>query len=75
MSAPRHPAWLVAVTPMIFVVAWSTGNIFTKYGLPYAEPFTFLALRFAIATALLAVIAAVYPRAVAQGPGARSAMS
>lgn len=29
-----------------FVVIWSTGFVVAKYGLPYAEPATFLALRF-----------------------------
>ncbi len=30
----------------VFVVLWSTGFIGAKYGLPYAEPLTFLAIRF-----------------------------
>ncbi|WP_342052785.1 MULTISPECIES: DMT family transporter [unclassified Cupriavidus] len=33
--------------PWLFVVLWSTGFIVAKYGLPYAEPMTFLFLRFA----------------------------
>ncbi len=60
MSTPRRMGWLVAAAPLIFVVAWSTGNIFTKLGLPHAEPFTFLTIRFALATLLLAVIAKIY---------------
>jgi len=48
------------------VLLWSTGFIGAKLGLPYAEPMTFLALRFAIAGALLlaAVLAfgAPWPR-------------
>jgi drug/metabolite transporter (DMT)-like permease len=36
---------------------WSTGFIAAKLGLPYAGPFTFLALRFAIAAAVLALLA------------------
>lgn len=39
--------------PMVFVVLWSTGFIGAKLGLPYAEPLTYLALRFAIATLLM----------------------
>lgn len=44
--------WLGAM-PGLFVVLWSTGFIGAKLGLPYAEPMTFLALRFAIVAALL----------------------
>lgn len=40
--------------PTLFVLLWSTGFIGAKYGLPYAEPFSFLALRLLIACALLA---------------------
>lgn len=37
----------------LFVVLWSTGFIGGKFGLPYAGPFTFLTLRFALALAML----------------------
>lgn len=43
--------------PALFVLLWSTGFIGAKFGLPYAEPFTFLALRFALVIALLAGVA------------------
>ena len=43
-----------ANAPMLFVLLWSTGYIGAKYGLPYAEPFTLLFLRFVLALALLA---------------------
>lgn len=46
--------WLQAA-PVLFVLLWSTGFIGAKYGLPYAEPFTFLAIRFSIVAALLTV--------------------
>ncbi len=45
--------------PAVFVVLWSTGFVGAKYGLPYAEPFTFLALRLAVASILLAALAVV----------------
>lgn len=48
--------WLVAAAPAVFVVLWSTGFVGAKYGLPYIEPFTFLALRLAIAAALLGAL-------------------
>jgi drug/metabolite transporter (DMT)-like permease len=37
----------------LFVVLWSTGFIGAKYGLPYIEPVTFLALRFVLVAAAL----------------------
>jgi drug/metabolite transporter (DMT)-like permease len=43
-------AW---VFPGLFVVLWSTGFIGAKLGLPYAEPFTFLSLRFLFVLAIL----------------------
>jgi drug/metabolite transporter (DMT)-like permease len=51
-------AWL-AIMPGLFVFLWSTGFIGAKYGLPYAEPFTYLAIRFWLVTALLATVAAI----------------
>jgi drug/metabolite transporter (DMT)-like permease len=39
--------------PALFVVLWSTGFIGAKLGLPYAEPFVFLELRFVLVLALL----------------------
>ncbi|MEH6475940.1 MAG: DMT family transporter [Sneathiella sp.] len=38
--------------PIVFVFLWSTGFIGAKLGLPYIEPMTFLAIRFAICTAI-----------------------
>jgi drug/metabolite transporter (DMT)-like permease len=43
--------------PALFVLLWSTGFVGAKYGLPYAEPFTFLTVRLATAAVLLALIA------------------
>src|SRR6185436_3390533 len=48
--------WL-AVMPGLFVFLWSTGFIGAKYGLPYAEPFTYLTIRFWLVAALLATVA------------------
>lgn len=47
----------LAAMPGLFVLLWSTGFIGAKLGLPYAEPMTFLVLRFAIVTVLLALFA------------------
>lgn len=43
--------------PLLFVFLWSTGFIGAKYGLPYAEPFTFLFVRMLIAASLLFIVA------------------
>jgi drug/metabolite transporter (DMT)-like permease len=39
--------------PALFVFLWSTGFIGVKYGIPYAPPFYFIAIRMAIAACLL----------------------
>src|SRR6516164_9656819 len=38
--------------PGLFVMLWSTGFIGAKFGLPYAEPLTFLLWRYGIVTIL-----------------------
>jgi drug/metabolite transporter (DMT)-like permease len=52
----RIGAGLAVAAPWVFVLLWSTGFIGARFGLPYIEPFTFLLIRFLIATALLAAI-------------------
>jgi drug/metabolite transporter (DMT)-like permease len=42
-------AWIRYLTPWIapiFVIIWSTGFIIARYGMPHAEPMTFLSMRF-----------------------------
>jgi len=46
--------------PAVFVVLWSSGFIGAKFGLPYAEPFTFLLWRFAIVSVLLLLAARIW---------------
>ena len=48
-----------AAAPAVFVLLWSTGFVGARYGLPYADPFLFLAVRLAIASAVLGLAAAV----------------
>lgn len=66
---PPRRTLLITAAPGLFVVLWSTGFIGAKLGLPYAEPFTFLALRYALVSgALLVVLLAVgspWPRSPA----------
>jgi drug/metabolite transporter (DMT)-like permease len=46
----------VFCAPALFVVLWSTGFIGGKYGLPYAEPFTYLSLRMICVVGILAAV-------------------
>ena len=48
---------LMRFAPIVFVLLWSTGFVGAKYILPFAEPFVFLTIRYAVATVLLVVIA------------------
>jgi drug/metabolite transporter (DMT)-like permease len=45
--------------PATFVFLWATGFVGAKYGLPYAQPATFLVYRFILVVALLLPIALV----------------
>lgn len=42
--------------PPLFVLLWSTGFLGARYAMPWAEPFSFLAVRFALAFGILAVV-------------------
>lgn len=52
MTVPRS-----SLLAALFVPLWSTGFITARLVAPHAEPMTFLSLRFAIAGAILAVVA------------------
>lgn len=43
--------------PYLFVFLWSTGFIGAKYGLPHAEPLTFLLARYSLVIVLMALVA------------------
>jgi drug/metabolite transporter (DMT)-like permease len=45
-SSPSS-AWIKAM-PVVFVLIWSTGFIVARYGMPYAPPFSFLLVRYAL---------------------------
>lgn len=52
LHASTTPLWL-RIAPVIFLLLWSSGFVFLKLGLQYADPLTFLALRYACVVALL----------------------
>jgi drug/metabolite transporter (DMT)-like permease len=51
---PADAMTLARFAPAVFVVLWATGFIGARYAMPWSEPFSFLAVRFAIAFVLLA---------------------
>ncbi|MGI9479431.1 MAG: DMT family transporter [Hyphomicrobiaceae bacterium] len=55
---------LLRLAPWLFVSLWSTGYIAMKYAAPFAEPFTFLAIRFSLVVLVVApfVLSAGYWR-------------
>ena len=57
--------------PALFVLLWSTGFIGAKLGVPYAEPLTFLCLRFGLVLVLMVPLALVlrarWPRTAREG--------
>ena len=55
----------IASAPALFVLLWSTGFIGARYGLPYIEPLTFLAVRMVFAVVILAGIALAGGRTLA----------
>jgi len=48
------------LVPATFVVLWATGFIGARYAMPYAEPFTFLAARFALAFLILGSVGLLF---------------
>lgn len=48
---------LTRFVPALFVILWATGFIGARYAMPWSEPFSFLGLRFALAAAILVVLA------------------
>lgn len=57
MSAHTRVSRWTRVIPWLFVLLWSSGFIGTKLGVPFAEPFTFMSLRFVIVLAVLTPVA------------------
>ena len=48
MTGERRAALWLQAMPAVFVLIWSTGFIVARYGMPFAPPFKFLALRYAL---------------------------
>jgi drug/metabolite transporter (DMT)-like permease len=63
---------LSRIAPGVFVVLWATGFVGARYAMPWAEPFTFLALRFSLAFLLFVGMAFALG---SKWPGGRGAAS
>jgi len=57
--------------PIIFVCVWATGFVGAKFSMPFAEPASFLFVRYVLAFAILATISAI---AKAKWPNRRDAI-
>lgn len=61
---------LFAVLAGLFVFFWASGFIAAKYGMPYAEPFTLMVCRFAVASAIMLpacfILKAAWPKTLMQ---------
>lgn len=58
------------LAPFFFVGLWSTGFVGAKYGLPYADPFIFLAIRVLVASLILLLIAKIMKAPISIGKSA-----
>ncbi|MCW0218482.1 MAG: DMT family transporter [Prosthecobacter sp.] len=67
-ATSRRLRW-AGVIPFLFVLLWSSGFIGSKLGVPYAEPFTFLTLRYLIVLVVLVPIALLTRAPWPQGRG------
>jgi drug/metabolite transporter (DMT)-like permease len=48
MNSRADGAALIRLMPLVFVLIWSTGFIVARYGMPYAPPMKFLAVRYVL---------------------------
>lgn len=65
-------AWLTFGATSLFVALWSSGAVFARLGLDHASPLAFLALRFAIALAVLQSLALLQRPRARPAPGSRA---
>src|SRR5260221_6044025 len=61
----------VFAAPGVFLFFWASGFIGAKYGLPYAEPMTFLFYRMAVVVLLIGLIALLTRPVWPNGAGIR----
>ena len=59
MSPSDAPPRWIRIAPFLFIVIWASGYVVAKLAAPYAEPLTFLLLRYAGVILLMAALALV----------------
>ncbi|MRR09403.1 DMT family transporter, partial [bacterium] len=57
MSSPGRLAPILPFAPLLFVLLWSTGFIGARYGMPHAEPLSFLLTRYLLVIGLMTTLA------------------
>ena len=57
-APPLTAMWWSAAA--VFIFFWASGFVAAKYGFPYAEPFTFLAIRFVIGSVVLVALCGIW---------------
>lgn len=68
MTSSRNDG-LVRAMPVVFVLIWSTGFIVARYGMPYAPPMKFLAVRYFLSVLCFALWAWLARAGLPQGRG------
>jgi drug/metabolite transporter (DMT)-like permease len=67
-ASPTLSSGMFAAIGSLFIFFWASGFVAAKYGLPYAEPFTLMAARFVVASAIMVpacfLLKATWPRSV-----------
>ncbi len=58
-KSPKSFNWL-SLAPMVFVCLWATGFIGSRLSAPYAEPLSFLAVRFAMVTVIFILASLIF---------------
>lgn len=58
-SATTLSSRFLHLLPLVFILIWSTGYVVAKFAVPYAEPLTFLCLRYAGVIIFMLVWAAI----------------
>ena len=71
IATPSTSSLAVRATPFAFVLIWATGFVVAKYAVPYAEPLSFLVLRYIGVVVLMLALAVV---ARAPWPDRRAAL-
>jgi drug/metabolite transporter (DMT)-like permease len=51
---------ILKAAPALFVLLWSSAFVGAKFGMPYAEPLTFMCLRFASVTAIFLLLSLIF---------------